>query len=76
MSKLFTLRVGSGDVYFSFGEVLTPNVKNGENLERNLTGTGKKVPTVLCHVCSFRTDRVKIRSRTGYNRSKRVPLLC
>ena len=74
MSKLFTLKVGSGDVYFSFGEVLTLNVKNGENLERTLTG--KKVPTVLFHVCSFRTDRVKIRSRTGYNRSKRVPLLC
>ena len=58
--KTFTLRVKSGDAYFWFGDVLTLNVKNGENIERNLTG--KKVPTILYHVCIFRSDRVKMRS--------------
>ena len=45
---------------FLFGEVLTLNVKNGENVERNVTG--KNVPTVLYHVRIFsnRSDQDKI----------------
>ena len=27
----------SGDIYFSLGEILTLNVKNGENLKKQLT---------------------------------------
>ena len=35
--KNFTLRVRSGDIYFSLGKVLTLNVKNDEDLKRNMT---------------------------------------
>ena len=36
------LRVRSGDIYFSLGEVLTLNVKYGEDVNRN--STVKKYP--------------------------------
>ena len=37
MYKLFTLRVRSGDIFLSLGEVLTLNVKNYEDLKINFT---------------------------------------
>ena len=49
MLKLFALRVRSGDIYFSLGEVLTLNVKKGEDLERNMTAksTNGPIPSLL-----------------------------
>ena len=57
-------------LYFISGG-LNPECKKKkiENLKRNLTG--KKVREVIYQVCFV---RVKIRSKTGYNMSKRVPL--
>ena len=71
MYKLFTLRVRSGDIYFSIWEVLTLNVKNYEDLKKTLTG--KHVPNVLYQVCFVRTDQDKISSRAGYDRSREYP---
>ena len=50
MLKFFTLRVRSGDNYFSLWEVLTLSVKNGEDLKASWqwTSTHGPVPSLLC----------------------------
>ena len=59
MLKLFTLRVRSGDIYFSLGEVLTLHVKNGEDLKRNMTAK-KYQWSYAKFACSDRSNHDKI----------------